>query len=1473
MTKINTNHSALVAALYQRSSENVLQQKFERLSSGLRINHSSDDAAGLSFALKLNSQIRGMTMAMNNSLNGISLVKSAIKSIEEIKNIVIRIDELAKQMANGLYGDTDRLNAQSEVSSLLLEIQRIANHTAFNDVKLLDGSFDTNIRVGNLNEELVNVAIRGMGILSFIEGVGKTVGASKSILRPRLFSSVSTAFDLPNASRGLLKTNTINVADFRTGIGTSVQNTPTATNANGLSTISVLPSSNAVNGNSAFVSETSASGSSISVFDPGNQVASVITQPVADGAADGSSILTTVEFSNGDFASTTATRDGDVVSIPGWNIHLEQVSLAPNTNPSITSTIGGFSTPSDTDNPPRAIGDDIVANTSYSYQIINGEVGLTVGNMSLASYVQIHGPYIISKAAVELESGDQVSFDYFAQAGGDHYDAYGYLLDVDTGNTVELLNRTGASTQSISTSPSLRNETVNTTVSQAGKYKFVFVSGSFDATGGRYLGGSLWISNVDITQANQPSANETTGRVYVTAKEAVSGSDITVDSDLFTTLQTAAATDPDQPGGRFSLEWNGSGPSPFTVDQYTGDVTASGLSYDAANPATNNYSFKVKYTGSAASNGLTHEETVNLEVTETLKASSTLSVEEASSQASVEITAMDKLNSFASRDNFQGTFQFANNSSTLAQNFNINQNTGKLTSKASIEFDNFSPNPLSGTIRYTASDNRVFENTISLSITDIFTANATVQAEQANVVKIDIQNQLSTIYAFAQKDSGFNLNKFSISSRNGANSQFSVVNGEIVSNATASRPKMLISDQQSYEFDLVYRKDPSTAFTETITLNLTESLQSSSHFSVFEAINSVVIQPGISDKIYAFAQRDNFNGRFSFVNPTTGDANNFNIDSYNGKITSKTGVEFENFMAGSEQYNFLVKYTASDGRVFTDTLQLNIKDTLNANASLSSEQAHSVGIDIQSQLTTSYSFANRNPNFSWNKFSIGSRNSGDSFFEIAQNRDLDGDGSIDNGYIVSRSSANRPSMLLDDQSNYDFDLIYQMDDGTQHVESINLDLTQSLQATATITALAANQVSFGGANLGEIYRFAEDDNFFGNFRFKTAAEIAADPSSTHDHNAFQINGSTINSIGALDFDTKASHEIDVLYTNRQGKTFTQRINLSLTDIFSASANLTVEEAAEVITNISSLSSYSFAQKELNRLYPGQNLTPNFNNFRLESANGDHLKMLIASNGDIVSIDEFRKSTQEFYNFDIVYSASGQTFREAARLQITDTTYNKSESLLTASEVEIIEIDNAKLANINAYAASDAYSGTFIIEPYSIDDTGYIHFDVDEVGNVRSSRPMDFESGDKEFRFKLIYRASDYAQDNTRTYEEQVKLSISNDKRDDDNLSDIENVEVTSRASSIAAVTQISKALEKITETQSYLGSTQNRLQYSINNLTMASLMTEISLGRVMDADYAIELSELAKKRLLSQSSTAMLAQANKLNRQVLNLII
>ena len=1481
MININTNHGSLMAALYQRSVTSEMQRSFERLSSGMRINRSADDAAGMSFATKLLSQLNGMQTAVENSLDGISLIQSASSAIDEINNILLRLDELAKQMANGVYSRTDRLNVQNEVTSLLSEIQRITNHTSFNGIALLDGTLDTVIRAGNKNNEIVKIAIPGMSILSFIEGISESSGTSKSILRPSLTTSVSTAFDIKTNSQAILNKNTINVAAQRSAAGTSTQTTPETTQATGLSTKSILSNSTAVNGISTFstLSNSYATGSSTSVYDAGDQPASVVSHSVPDGAADGSSILTSVEFSNGNFATVTATQNGNIVSIPGWDIHLEQVSLGPNTNPSITSTIGGFSTPTDSINPSRAIGDDIVANTSYSYRIVNGEIGLTVGNLSLASFVQIHGPYIISKGSVELEQGDQVSFDYFAQAGGDDYDAFGYLLDVNTGNIVELLNKTGSSTQSLSTSPALRNETVTTTVNQAGNYKFVFVAGTFDATGGRYLGGSLWISNVGITQANPPAANETTGRVYVEAKEAAIGSNITVDSNLFSSLQTAAATDPNQPknpdgtvnpsGGRFSLEWSGSGPSPFTVDQYTGDVTASGLLYDTVNPASNNYTFKVKYTGSAASGGLTHEETVNLEVTETLKATSTLEVQEATSSAVIEITALDKLHAFASADSFQGAFSFANSNSTLAQNYNIDPSTGKITSKTGIEFDGLSPNPVSGVINYTAKDNRVFENTINLTVTDTLSSNATVYAEQADVVKIDIQSQLTSIYAFAQnKDPGFNLNKFSIGTRNGANSQFSVVAGEVVSNATPSRPKMLISDQQSYEFDLIYQKDGNTSFTEAITLNLTESLQSLSSFSAFEASTNISIPEGLSSQIYEFAQKDNFSGIFEFVNPSSGDAKLFNISSATGEITSKSGVEFENFATGSEKYNFSVTYTASDGRIFTDNVQIDIQDTLAATASIESEQANQVIISIQNQLSNSYSFATRNSGFSWNNFSISSRNNGNRLFEIVNNLDVDGDGSIDSGYIKSTEA-----LLKENQQNHEFDLIYTLSDGTQHVETVMLEISQSLQATSELYAVEGNQVSFGGSDLGEIYNFAYDDNFSGSFRFKTPSEVAADPTSTNDHSAFQINGTQVSSIGALDFDTKNRYEVDLIYTNSSGKTFTQRVNLNLSDTISATTSLTVEEAAEVITNLSSLSSYAYATKEFAKANPGKAYLPNYDEFYLTSSTGDHSKLKISADGNILSLDEFRKSTQELYNFNVVHSSGNKTFTEKINLVVTDTTYNKSDSVVTVSESASVQIKLNTLTNINNYASSDNYAGSFELAATSSNYDGHTLFAIDSEGNLASHQPIDYETDKQINRFKLIYKGGGYENDNTKIYEENITLKILNNKRDDNNLSAVENIDLTTASGANEASKNVTLALEKVTSVQSNLGSIQNRLQHSINNLTMGALMSEISLGRVIDADFAKETSELAKAQILSKSASAMLAQANQANELVLRLLI
>ena len=162
MTVINTNVGALQARVASLGAQTNMEKAMQRLSSGLRINSAADDAAGLAVATKMESQLRGINMAIRNSNDGISLVQTAESGMAEISNMVIRMRELAVQMNNGIYSDGDRANAQLEVNALLAEIDKISNNTAFNGVKVLDGTYAQDIRAGNTNPEVINVKIDRM---------------------------------------------------------------------------------------------------------------------------------------------------------------------------------------------------------------------------------------------------------------------------------------------------------------------------------------------------------------------------------------------------------------------------------------------------------------------------------------------------------------------------------------------------------------------------------------------------------------------------------------------------------------------------------------------------------------------------------------------------------------------------------------------------------------------------------------------------------------------------------------------------------------------------------------------------------------------------------------------------------------------------------------------------------------------------------------------------------------------------------------------------------------------------------------------------------------------------------------------------------------------------------------------------------------------------------------------------------------
>jgi flagellin len=155
--RINTNVPSLVAQRNLRTNRVLLDRTLERLSSGSRINHAGDDAAGLAISETLRAQIRGLGQAERNASDGISLIQVAEGGLTEISNILIRMRELGVQAASDTVGTRERKFLDSEFQQLGQEVDRIANATEFNGNPLLNGNGSTfEIQIGTKNNPLVD---------------------------------------------------------------------------------------------------------------------------------------------------------------------------------------------------------------------------------------------------------------------------------------------------------------------------------------------------------------------------------------------------------------------------------------------------------------------------------------------------------------------------------------------------------------------------------------------------------------------------------------------------------------------------------------------------------------------------------------------------------------------------------------------------------------------------------------------------------------------------------------------------------------------------------------------------------------------------------------------------------------------------------------------------------------------------------------------------------------------------------------------------------------------------------------------------------------------------------------------------------------------------------------------------------------------------------------------------------------------
>ena len=193
---INSNIASLATQRALTETQKDSSVSLERLSSGLRINSAKDDAAGFANYNRITAQNNGLSAAMRNANDGISMLLNAVVALSVITDILQRMRELAVEAANGTNQDTDRDALDAELQQLISEIERVADATQFNGNTLFDGSFTANIQVGADNAVTDTFNRITVGASSFIDAQTATLGTTGS-------TTISETLDLAMTVTGL----------------------------------------------------------------------------------------------------------------------------------------------------------------------------------------------------------------------------------------------------------------------------------------------------------------------------------------------------------------------------------------------------------------------------------------------------------------------------------------------------------------------------------------------------------------------------------------------------------------------------------------------------------------------------------------------------------------------------------------------------------------------------------------------------------------------------------------------------------------------------------------------------------------------------------------------------------------------------------------------------------------------------------------------------------------------------------------------------------------------------------------------------------------------------------------------------------------------------------------------------------------------------------------------------------------------
>ena len=204
--RINNNMSAVVTNNQLLGTEQSLSDVIEKLSSGLSINHASDNPSGIAIAGKMQAQIDGLDQASTNGSDGISVLQTAEGALQEVTSMIQRMRELSVQAANGTNAQSEKETIQQEIDSLLEEIDRISETTEFNTITLLDGSLDNRTYADNCTRiQTSNSVAAGMYALTI---------TSAAVQAKVTGSTTQNIVDYIDAQGGLTTSGTITINDY-----------------------------------------------------------------------------------------------------------------------------------------------------------------------------------------------------------------------------------------------------------------------------------------------------------------------------------------------------------------------------------------------------------------------------------------------------------------------------------------------------------------------------------------------------------------------------------------------------------------------------------------------------------------------------------------------------------------------------------------------------------------------------------------------------------------------------------------------------------------------------------------------------------------------------------------------------------------------------------------------------------------------------------------------------------------------------------------------------------------------------------------------------------------------------------------------------------------------------------------------------------------------------------------------------------